>query len=103
MSIKPHFVSLSAVIDAIAREIEPPQPWQEGINKEWLQPSEHGAWTAEQLGQAMEISNAKTLLSLFVYAHQYSQAAAILDASLQNALGQQPRWFDVAVTGLPRR
>ncbi len=51
----------------------------------------------------LERCNMRDFLSAISRAFRYSEAAAVLDQHLQNAQERGPRWFDVGVTGRPRR
>ncbi|MFB5153895.1 hypothetical protein WJH60_30350 [Burkholderia orbicola] len=108
MHLHQGYVSIAEVVKAIAICMAPP-PNYEMLVRQWddadRRPIEvHDATVVKkEMLEWLERHKMRALLPIISDAFRYSEAAAVLDQHLQNAPERGPRWFDVSVTGRPRR
>lgn len=108
MHLHQGYVSIAEVVKAIAICIAPP-PNYEMLVRQWddadRRPIEvHDATVVKkEMLEWLERHKMRSLLPTISDAFRYSEAAAVLDQHLQNAQERGPKWFDVSVTGRPRR
>ena len=108
MHLHQGYVSIAEVVKAIAICMAPP-PNYEMLVRQWddadrrpIEVHDISAVQKEML-EWLERHKMRALLPTISDAFRYSEAAAVLDQHLQNAQERGPRWFDVSVTGRPRR
>ncbi|MFP3475866.1 MULTISPECIES: hypothetical protein [Burkholderia] len=108
MHLHQGYVSIAEVVKAIAICIAPP-PNYEMLVRQWddadrrpIEVHDTSAVQKEML-EWLERHKMRGLLPTISDAFRYSEAAAVLDQHFQNAQERGPRWFDVSVTGRPRR
>lgn len=108
MHLHQGYVSISDVVEAIAKCIAPPPNYKllmQQLNDADGRPIDvsDGSVIGREMAEWLERHKMRGLLDTLSRSFQYSEAAATLDQHLQNAREAGPRWFDVSVTGRPRR
>lgn len=108
MHLHQGYVSISDVVEAITKCIAPPPNYK--LLMQQLSDADgrlidvsDGSIIGQEMVEWLERQNMRGLLETLSRSFQCSEAAAILDQHLQNARDAGPQWFDVSVTGRPRR